>query len=171
LKYTTISSGAPPLPSPEPSPSAPASAASISASFQLCVVSFAWLQPPFQTPFHPCIFNFAHHPSQTNSRDLLNPKSQMNLRVREHPKSGPYVENLQWLAVGTFLPALCGCFRVTTIRCCSSRDTMQVLLRTSAGCCSKATGIAPQVLFCLFHMLPPCPNAHLISNAYQLPLL
>jgi kinesin family protein 1 len=34
-------------------------------------------------------------------RDLLNPKSQASLRVREHPKSGPYVEHLQWLAVGT----------------------------------------------------------------------
>lgn len=34
-------------------------------------------------------------------RDLLNPKTQ-NLRVREHPLLGPYVEDLAKLAVTTF---------------------------------------------------------------------
>ncbi len=36
-------------------------------------------------------------------KDLLNPKSKSkNLRVREHPKLGPYVENLAKLAVTTY---------------------------------------------------------------------
>lgn len=35
-------------------------------------------------------------------RDLLNPKKQSNLRVREHPLLGPYVEDLQKLAVTTY---------------------------------------------------------------------
>ena len=35
-------------------------------------------------------------------RDLLNPKSSGNLRVREHQKLGPYVENLAKLAVTSF---------------------------------------------------------------------
>jgi kinesin family protein 1 len=35
-------------------------------------------------------------------RDLLNPKSSGNLRVREHSKLGPYVENLAKLAVTSF---------------------------------------------------------------------
>ncbi|XP_034020112.1 kinesin-like protein KIF1C isoform X2 [Thalassophryne amazonica] len=35
-------------------------------------------------------------------RDLLNPKSQGNLRVREHPILGPYVEDLSKLAVTGF---------------------------------------------------------------------
>ncbi len=32
-------------------------------------------------------------------RDLLNPKNKSNLRVREHPLLGPYVEDLSKLAV------------------------------------------------------------------------
>ena len=32
-------------------------------------------------------------------RDLLNPKNSGNLRVREHPSLGPYVEDLSKLAV------------------------------------------------------------------------
>jgi len=32
-------------------------------------------------------------------RDLLNPKNKGNLRVREHPLLGPYVEDLSKLAV------------------------------------------------------------------------
>ena len=36
-------------------------------------------------------------------KDLLNPKSKSkNLRVREHPKLGPYVENLAKLAVTSY---------------------------------------------------------------------
>ena len=35
-------------------------------------------------------------------RDLLNPKTQGNLRVREHPLLGPYVEDLSKLAVTTY---------------------------------------------------------------------
>lgn len=35
-------------------------------------------------------------------RDLLNPKSQGTLRVREHPILGPYVEDLSKLAVTGF---------------------------------------------------------------------
>jgi kinesin family protein 1 len=32
-------------------------------------------------------------------RDLLNPKNMSNLRVREHPSLGPYVEDLSKLVV------------------------------------------------------------------------
>ena len=35
-------------------------------------------------------------------RDLLNPKNRNNLRVREHPLLGPYVEDLSKLAVTSF---------------------------------------------------------------------
>ena len=35
-------------------------------------------------------------------RDLLNPKNQGNLRVREHPSLGPYVEDLSKLVVSSF---------------------------------------------------------------------
>lgn len=35
-------------------------------------------------------------------RDLLNPKNKGNLRVREHPALGPYVEDLSKLAVSTY---------------------------------------------------------------------
>lgn len=35
-------------------------------------------------------------------RDLLNPKNKNNLRVREHPLLGPYVEDLSKLAVTTY---------------------------------------------------------------------
>lgn len=35
-------------------------------------------------------------------RDLLNPKNNKNLRVREHPLLGPYVEDLSKLAVQSF---------------------------------------------------------------------
>src|ERR1700721_3646560 len=35
-------------------------------------------------------------------RDLLNPKPKGNLRVREHPVMGPYVEDLAKLAVTSF---------------------------------------------------------------------
>lgn len=35
-------------------------------------------------------------------RDLLNPKNTGNLRVREHPLLGPYVEDLSKLAVTSF---------------------------------------------------------------------
>lgn len=35
-------------------------------------------------------------------RDLLNPKNKGNLRVREHPLLGPYVEDLSKLAVTTY---------------------------------------------------------------------
>ena len=35
-------------------------------------------------------------------RDLLNPKTKGNLRVREHPVMGPYVEDLEKLAVTSF---------------------------------------------------------------------
>ncbi len=35
-------------------------------------------------------------------RDLLNPKNKTNLRVREHPLLGPYVEDLSKLAVESF---------------------------------------------------------------------
>lgn len=35
-------------------------------------------------------------------RDLLSPKSRGNLRVREHPIMGPYVEGLSKLAVTSF---------------------------------------------------------------------
>lgn len=35
-------------------------------------------------------------------RDLLSPKPTDNLRVREHPSLGPYVDNLEKMAVVTF---------------------------------------------------------------------
>ena len=35
-------------------------------------------------------------------RDLLNPKNKSNLRVREHPLLGPYVEDLSKIAVLSF---------------------------------------------------------------------
>lgn len=35
-------------------------------------------------------------------RDLLNPNSKGNLRVREHPLLGPYVEDLSKLAVTSY---------------------------------------------------------------------
>lgn len=35
-------------------------------------------------------------------RDLLNPKNTGNLRVREHPSLGPYVEDLSKLVVGNY---------------------------------------------------------------------
>ncbi|ORZ21973.1 hypothetical protein BCR42DRAFT_160311, partial [Absidia repens] len=35
-------------------------------------------------------------------RDLLNPKNKGNLKVREHPSTGPYVEDLSRLVVGSF---------------------------------------------------------------------
>lgn len=35
-------------------------------------------------------------------RDLLNPKNKGNLRVREHPLMGPYVEDLSKLAVTSY---------------------------------------------------------------------
>ena len=35
-------------------------------------------------------------------RDLLNPNNKGNLRVREHPLLGPYVEDLSKLAVTSF---------------------------------------------------------------------
>ena len=35
-------------------------------------------------------------------RDLLSPRSKGNLRVREHPVLGPYVEDLSKLAVTSF---------------------------------------------------------------------
>jgi kinesin family protein 1 len=35
-------------------------------------------------------------------RDLLNPKNKGNLKVREHPSLGPYVEDLSRLVVNSF---------------------------------------------------------------------
>lgn len=35
-------------------------------------------------------------------RDLLNPKNKGNLKVREHPSLGPYVEDLSKMAVNSF---------------------------------------------------------------------
>src|SRR5437868_11374548 len=35
-------------------------------------------------------------------RDLLNPATKGNLKVREHPSTGPYVEDLAKLVVGSF---------------------------------------------------------------------
>lgn len=35
-------------------------------------------------------------------RDLLNPKNKDNLKVREHPALGPYVEDLSRLVVTSF---------------------------------------------------------------------
>jgi kinesin family protein 1 len=35
-------------------------------------------------------------------RDLLNPKNKGNLKVREHPALGPYVEDLSKLIVNSF---------------------------------------------------------------------
>src|SRR4051794_27269307 len=35
-------------------------------------------------------------------RDLLNPKNKGNLKVREHPSLGPYVEDLSKLVVNNF---------------------------------------------------------------------
>lgn len=35
-------------------------------------------------------------------RDLLNPKNKGNLKVREHPSTGPYVEDLSRLVVKSF---------------------------------------------------------------------
>lgn len=35
-------------------------------------------------------------------RDLLNPKNKGNLKIREHPRAGPYVEDLSRLAVKSY---------------------------------------------------------------------
>src|SRR5687768_167022 len=35
-------------------------------------------------------------------RDLLNPKNKGNLKVREHPALGPYIEDLSKLIVNSF---------------------------------------------------------------------
>lgn len=35
-------------------------------------------------------------------KDLLNPSNKANLKVREHPVLGPYVQDLSRLAVGSF---------------------------------------------------------------------
>lgn len=35
-------------------------------------------------------------------RDLLNPKNKGNLKVREHPSLGPYVEDLSKLVVENY---------------------------------------------------------------------
>ena len=35
-------------------------------------------------------------------RDLLNPRNKSNLRVREHPSLGPYVEDLSRLVVENY---------------------------------------------------------------------
>lgn len=35
-------------------------------------------------------------------RDLLNPRNKGNLKVREHPSLGPYVEDLSRLAVNSY---------------------------------------------------------------------
>lgn len=35
-------------------------------------------------------------------RDLLNPRNKGNLKVREHPSLGPYVEDLSKLVVSSF---------------------------------------------------------------------
>lgn len=42
---------------------------------------------------------FADLPRLPQVRDLLNPRSQGNLKVREHPVLGPYVEGLTKLVV------------------------------------------------------------------------
>ena len=39
---------------------------------------------------------------QEKVRDLLNPSNKGNLKVREHPSLGPYVEGLSKLAVQSF---------------------------------------------------------------------
>lgn len=39
---------------------------------------------------------------QTRVRDLLNPKNKGNLKVREHPSLGPYVEDLSRLVVENY---------------------------------------------------------------------
>ena len=46
----------------------------------------------------------AHHIQIYNEkvRDLLNPKNSGNLRVREHPSLGPYVEDLSKLVVNSY---------------------------------------------------------------------
>lgn len=54
-----------------------------------------------------CISPYAvsQHSSQIYNekvRDLLNPKNSGNLRVREHPSLGPYVEDLSKLVVSNF---------------------------------------------------------------------
>jgi hypothetical protein len=40
--------------------------------------------------------------SASRVRDLLNPKNKGNLRVREHPSLGPYVEDLSRLVVENY---------------------------------------------------------------------
>lgn len=41
-------------------------------------------------------------PGPAEVRDLLNPSNKGNLKVREHPTLGPYVENLSKCAVQNF---------------------------------------------------------------------
>jgi len=55
------------------------------------------------TPYHPH-FQLSTFLQIYNEkvRDLLNPKNTGNLRVREHPSLGPYVEDLSKLAVGSY---------------------------------------------------------------------
>lgn len=42
------------------------------------------------------------HSANLRVRDLLNPKNKGNLRVREHPSLGPYVEDLSKLIVENY---------------------------------------------------------------------
>lgn len=61
-------------------------------------------------------------------RDLLNPKTMGNLRVREHPSLGPYVEDLSKLVVKDFndiehlmdegnkVSSVCGCGSGRTLK-------------------------------------------------------
>ena len=48
------------------------------------------------------VLMFASQIYNEKVRDLLNPKNTGNLRVREHPSLGPYVEDLSKLVVSSY---------------------------------------------------------------------
>lgn len=58
-------------------------------------VSMSFLPSAFLLTFAVKIYN-------EKVRDLLNPKNTGNLRVREHPSLGPYVEDLSKLMVNSY---------------------------------------------------------------------
>lgn len=81
-----------PLPRPTPAPL-------VSAALP------GWPAAPFHSlPLPPCPLPQVSYMEIycERVRDLLNPKSRGNLRVREHPIMGPYVEDLSKLAVTSY---------------------------------------------------------------------
>ena len=51
---------------------------------------------------YPLVLIYSKQIYNEKVRDLLNPKNTGNLRVREHPSLGPYVEDLSKLVVSSY---------------------------------------------------------------------